>query len=172
MDFDFLNTEAETLNKPLIPEVIEGGPNLTKVNTMTRKKFTQGVLNVYQELGGDVWLLQQAAIDPKGFLDMLKKLIPTNMNIDQMEGFSITLIDRYGNKAEIKPNESSNSPRAVELGPKPSQDRANEEPGQVLPEINLTDTYTPATPPISRLLSDGAATLLSDNTPKGFDFEL
>lgn len=156
MDFDFLNTEAET---PLTPDVVEHGPNLTKMNKMTRKKFTQGVLNVYQELGGDVWLLQQAAIDPRGFLDMMKKLIPTNMNIDQMEGFSITLVDRYGNRAELNPN--ADSPRAVELGPKPSQDRANEEPGQ-MPDIRIRDTFVPATP----------SRLLSDNSPSKFDFEV
>jgi hypothetical protein len=162
MDFDFLNDTAEVEDKagPLIPDVLEEGhgPNLTKMNQMTRKKFTQGVLNVYQQLGGDVWLLQQAAIDPKGFLDMMKKLIPTNMNIDQMEGFSITLIDRYGNRAEI--NQNGDSPRAVELGPKPSQDRANEQPGEG-PDLAITETF-PAPP----------NRLLSDNSPEGFDFEL
>lgn len=170
MDFDFLNETAEA-TPPLIPEVLEHGPNLTKVNRMTRKQFTQGLLNVYQELGGDMWLLQQARIDPKSFMEMMKKLIPTNMNIDQMEGFSITLIDRYGNRAELNPLDTDSisvkhdSPRAVELGPKPSQDRAAEKPGEV-PEIKLTETF-PVTP----------LRVLSDNTPRNtnedtFDFTL
>jgi hypothetical protein len=165
MDFDFLNDTAEAEDKagPLIPDVLEEGhgPNMTKMNKMTRKKFTQGVLNVYQQLGGDIWLLQQAAIDPKGFLDMMKKLIPTNMNIDQMEGFSITLVDRYGNRAEITPNDDS--PRAVELGPKPSQDRANEQPGKG-PDLAITETF-PAPP--NRLLSDNTLEVKDEGS---FDF--
>ncbi len=163
MDFDFLSEPAETQKEPLIPDVLEHGPNLTQVNKMTRKQFTQGLLNVYQELGGDMWLLQQAAIDPKAFMEMLKKLIPTNMNIDQMEGFSITLVDRYGNRAEL--NANADSPRAVELGPNHRKTAQNEEPGPV-PDLNIRETFAPAAPP--RLLSDNS--LRKPNETDTFDF--
>lgn len=150
MEFDFL---AETTDQPVIPEVLHG-PNMTQVEKMTRKEFTQGVLNVYQALGGDVWLLQQAAIDPKSFIEMLKKMIPTNMNLDQMDGFEITLIDRYGNRAELKPN----TPRESGSDPKPLRTAS---PGG--PEVSVTETFGPPSP-----------RLLPSNTPddKEFDFEL
>ena len=98
MNLDFLKPQQTEFKEP---DEIYHGPNLKGVNKMTRREFTQGVLNVYQQLGGDTWLLQQAKIDPKSFLDMLKKIIPTNMNLDDIAGLQINLIDRYGNRAEI-----------------------------------------------------------------------
>ena len=129
MDLDFLNQQTEYKE----PDEIYHGPNLKGVNKMTRREFTQGVLNVYQELGGDVWLLQQAKIDPKSFLDMLKKIIPTNMNLDDIAGLQINLIDRYGNRAEIKNIEDA--PRTVTS---PHLERQGEED---LPDVTVTDRF-------------------------------
>ena len=157
-DLDFLSKTAETQTEPLIPEVLPThGPNLTQVNKMTRKKFTQGVLNVYQALGGDVWLLQQAQIDPKSFIEMLKKMVPTNMSLDQMDGFEVTLIDRYGNQAKL-------SPRASDSVPKPLRTASPEEPEGTPSDLAITERFSPASP----------TRPFPGNTQgdKGFDFEL
>ena len=153
-DLDFLSKTAETQTEPLIPEVLPThGPNLTQVNKMTRKKFTQGVLNVYQALGGDVWLLQQAQIDPKSFIEMLKKMVPTNMSLDQMDGFEVTLIDRYGNQAKL-------SPRASDSVPKPLRTASPEEPEGVPVDLAITERFPSAT-----------SQTVPQEQSGGFDFE-
>jgi hypothetical protein len=157
-DFDFLNTSAEADAPPLTPEVLadmEHGPNLQAVNGMTRKKFTQGVLNVYQALGGDMWLLQQAQIDPKSFIDMLKKMVPTNMSLDQMDGFEITVIDRYGNQATLSPRESGSDPKPLRTAPHGG-------PEGTPSDLAITERFSPALP---------SQTVPTERS-KGFDFEV
>ena len=170
MDFDFA---AET--EPIIPEVI-AGTNLKALKRMTRKKFRQGILNVYQRLGGDMWLLQQAQVDPKSFLEMLKKLIPTNVNLDQIDGFQITLIDKYGSQVKIeKQSSSSDVPRTPDSDPNASGVRPLGGP-----EVSITETFGPSTK-IGLLPGNSPSTLDSraaglekepDETLDGFDFTL
>ena len=159
MDFDFT---AET--EPIIPEVL-AGPNLTDLKSMTRKQFTQGILNVYQRLGGDLWLLEQAQIDPRSFLEMLKKLIPTNVNLDQIDGFQITLIDRYGSQVKIERERSSSAEQTTTDVPRTPDSDPNASGVRPLdgPEVNITETFGPSTK-----FSDSEATLpglLPGNSP-------
>ena len=104
-DFNFIVDSPE----PLIPEVSHvsrsagGGQEgeLSKLVKMTPRKFAQSVLDVFEELGGMVWLLSQARVDPRGFLDLLKKILPRNIQAEGLEGITVRLVDQYGNAIEI-----------------------------------------------------------------------
>ena len=92
-DFDFMAEpkEAEhSLDKP------DGyAPPSGKLALMTNKDLAQSMLNVFDELGREAWLLTQAKIDPKGFMTMLSKMIPKSIDADDLQGLSITLVDQY-----------------------------------------------------------------------------
>lgn len=112
-DFDFL---AEPIDKPepkkhepLVPVVLPPGPNLEQVAKMTPRKFAQSVLNVYERLGEDGWLYKQAHIDPKGFMELLKKMIPRSITAEDLGSMYINLIDQFGNKIEMGVNDSRGS---------------------------------------------------------------
>lgn len=102
-DFNFIVdpiSEPEPLIPEIsIPEVREG--NLSKLVKMTPRKFAQSVLDVFEELGGMTWLLTQATNDPRGFLDLLKKILPRNIQAEGLEGITVRLVDQYGNAIEI-----------------------------------------------------------------------
>lgn len=99
-DFNFI---IDPVNKtePLIPAVEEPNGNLSKLAKMTPRKFAQSVLDVFEELGGMMWLLTQAKTDPRGFLDLLKKILPRNIQAEGLEGITVRLVDQYGNAIEI-----------------------------------------------------------------------
>lgn len=106
-DFNFIVDPADELRdkqEPSIPEVLtpqvqEG--ELSKIAKMTPRKFAQSVLDVFQELGGMVWLLGQATTDPRGFIELLKKILPRNIQAEGLEGITVRLVDQYGNAIEI-----------------------------------------------------------------------
>ena len=96
-DFDFL-TDApppETL-PPFV------GPNIKDAVRMTPRKFAQAVLEVFNNLGGASWLMTQAIADPKSFLELLKKLIPKSVQLEDLQGLQINLIDQFGNQLQIQ----------------------------------------------------------------------
>lgn len=97
-DFNFMTEITE----PATPEYI--GPNLKGAVKMTPRKFASSVLEVFEKLGGTSWLLTQAQADPKSFLDLLKKLIPKNVQLDNLAGFTVNLIDQFGNEVKIDTN--------------------------------------------------------------------
>lgn len=53
----------------------ELGTTIVPSREMTKKDMNKSILNVFQKLGGEAWLLQQAEDYPKEFLNMLKPLI-------------------------------------------------------------------------------------------------
>ena len=93
-DFNFI-TEDEP---PLIPEVVNADTELAK---MTPRKFGQTILNVFGQLGGSQWLFTQATIDPRGFMELLKKILPRQIEMDNLDGLTVILTDQYGNTLEV-----------------------------------------------------------------------
>ena len=100
--FDFLlGGEDAAKAQPLVPSEMSSGPNLAKVTKMTSRKFAQTVLDVFDSLGGASWLLIQAQVDPKGFLELLKKMIPNSVQMGDLQGLTVRLIDQFGNEVHI-----------------------------------------------------------------------
>jgi hypothetical protein len=99
-DFNFIVDSADKA-EPLIPIVEESVSELSKIAKMTPRKFAQSVLDVFEKLGGLTWLLGQAKVDPRGFLDLLKKILPRNIQAEGLEGITVRLVDQYGNAIEI-----------------------------------------------------------------------
>jgi len=106
-DFNFIVDPADELRdkqEPLIPEIstpeVREG-ELSKLVKMTPRKFAQSVLDVFEELGGMIWLLGQAKVDPRGFIELLKKILPRNIQAEGLEGITVRLVDQYGNAIEI-----------------------------------------------------------------------
>ena len=80
----FLEVEGELVD----PE--ELGTTLVQTKPMTKKEMNESILRVYQELGGDAWLLKQAELYPKEFMSMLKPLIQKEEGVG-VTGFNITV---------------------------------------------------------------------------------
>lgn len=99
LDFDFITEPIDPIgiSKSLVPH--EG--TLSKIAKMTPRKFAQSVLDVFEELGGLVWLKTQAIADPRGFIELLKKILPRQIEMDNLEGITVILTDQYGNTIEI-----------------------------------------------------------------------
>jgi len=95
-DFNFIVDPEPQLLKPEEP-----AGELSKLAKMTPRKFAQSVLDVFEELGGMKWLLGQAVVDPRGFLELLKKILPRNIQAEGLEGITVRLVDQYGNAIEI-----------------------------------------------------------------------
>lgn len=103
-DFNFITEPASV---PTLSEAEYVGPNLKSAVKMTPRKFASSVLEVFEKLGGTSWLLSQAIADPKAFLDLLKKLIPKNVQLDNLAGFQVNLIDQFGNEIQIATGDTS-----------------------------------------------------------------
>lgn len=103
--FNFLTSE-----KPKGSQIKYVGPNIASTLKMTPKKFANSVLEVYKRIGGTSWLMTQAQADPKSFLDLLKRLIPKSVQLDDLEGVQINLIDQFGNTVEIQMNNAQSLP--------------------------------------------------------------
>lgn len=100
MDYDFLIEDE----KPKTPDIVSpnySGPNLTPLKKLSRKALGKDVLQVFHKLGGQDWLYAQADADPKGFLELLKKMVPTQSTIDDLQEITVKLINKYGESAEI-----------------------------------------------------------------------
>ncbi len=95
-DFNFIIDEPK--EEPLIPEVVSSDTSLA---TMTPRKFGQMILDVLGELGGMKWLLGQARIDPRGYIELLKKVLPKTIQAEGLDGLTILLRDQYGNTMEV-----------------------------------------------------------------------
>ena len=98
-NFNFLLDPPEDI---VIPSKEHIGPNLNNIGQMTPKKFAASVLEVYSQLGGASWLLMEAKANPRAFLELLKKLIPSGIQMEDLHGFSIRLIDQFGNQIEFE----------------------------------------------------------------------
>ena len=152
-DFNFLIDPPahEPELEPLVPSFV--GPNLKSATKMTPRKFAASVLEVFEKLGGTSWLLTQAIADPKAFLDLLKKLIPKSVQLDDLTGWKINLIDQFGNSVEIQqagalPESATNAERLksgqlqIATGGSPSPLDPISSTGQGdSPAINITDIF-------------------------------
>ena len=96
-DFDFL-IEPEHIEHN---ESVYVGPNIKDAVKMTPRKFATAVLEVFNSLGGASWLMTQAKADPRAFIELLKKLLPKSIQIDDLPGLQINLIDQFGNEVQI-----------------------------------------------------------------------
>ena len=96
-DFDFL-VEPEYTEQA---ETIHVGPNIKDAVKMTPRKFATAVLEVFNSLGGASWLMTQAKADPRAFIELLKKLLPKSIQLDDLPGLQINLIDQFGNEVQI-----------------------------------------------------------------------
>lgn len=106
--FDFLTDKPK---EPLTPEVVFHGPNTKSLAKKSRRDVIQDFIDVYYEEHGKELIRAHMKHDPKSFFDVLKKLIPNNMSLEGMEGFTINLVDRYGNSIEIEKNPEKASSR-------------------------------------------------------------
>ena len=96
-NFNFLIEPLEKKPEMLLPEVVEP----EDLANMTPRKFGLTILKVFGLLGGSTWLLTQAEADPRGFIELLKKILPRQIELDNLEGITVRLIDQYGNALEI-----------------------------------------------------------------------
>ena len=141
MSYNFLLEEEPQEPEVLLPNQPNYvGPNLNQIVKMTRKRFGQAILNVFERLGGEDWLFIEAKSDPKAYLELLKKMVPSPSLGDMLSELKINLINRYGDEMQIEaighssksdPTRSPGSPGAV----------SNSEPGQ------LKETATSGNPP-------------------------
>lgn len=106
--------------EPPKKEPIYIGPNIKDTVTMTPRKFAQSVLEVFNKLGGTSWLYTQAEADPRAFLELLKKLIPKSVQLDDLTGLQVSLIDQFGNEIQITKHDSGAPPDAA-LSSKPTK---------------------------------------------------
>lgn len=95
-NFNFLTDAEQTKTEPHYV-----GPNLKTAAKMTPRKFAQTVLEVFDQLGGASWLITEARADSKAFLTLLQKLIPKSVQLDDLTGLQVTLIDQFNNRIEI-----------------------------------------------------------------------
>ncbi len=157
---DFLNNQHPTVFEP---DSLEHGPNLTTLKKMSPRQFAQGVLNVYQELGGDSWLLSQARLDPKSFIEILKKILPNSIALDNLSDFQITLVNRFGDKIEI---ESTSDDR----NPYPSPENRSKEAPQLTAEPIGRDAGAGGLPSIDikERFGDDSQTVTGNNLDPDF----
>ena len=98
-DFNFIaDVLKDVKRETLVPEVVN-----TPLAKMTPRKFGQTILKVFGDLGGADWLLLQARADPRGFIELLKKILPRQIEMDNLDGLTVLLRDQYGNELEINP---------------------------------------------------------------------
>lgn len=107
-------------SEPPKEEPIYVGPNIKDTVTMTPRKFAQSVLEVFTKLGGTSWLMVQAQADPRAFLELLKKLIPKSVQLDDLTGLQVSLIDQFGNEIHINKHDSGAPPDAA-ISSKPTK---------------------------------------------------
>lgn len=90
LDFDFL------VDEPDIPDVKD-----TKPIKMNKRMLVQDILDVYVEAGRKDWLRTQLKSDPRNYMELIKKLVPTHSAFDGMSDITVNLINRFGEKLQI-----------------------------------------------------------------------
>ena len=128
--------------------LVERGPNLTEISKMTPRKLADTVLLVFNRLGGATWLLDRANADPKGFMDLLKKILPNNLSVDGLDNFQITLIDQFGNAAQLSGQSSGqdSAPRQIATGGNPADAAIPLPPTEVDPAPSVHTTSAVCAP--------------------------
>lgn len=133
--FDFLKDEKVV---PLVPDVVHHGPNGTTLKKTSRKDVIQDFLDVYKEENGKELIRLHMKHDPKSFFEVLKKLIPNNIGFGDGEALNITLIDKFGNKIEMKtPSEGQELPSDRDL-------TSHQEAGGL--KVDVKETFGPSPP--------------------------
>ena len=142
-DFNFIIDEPK--EEPLIPEVVEDKA-LSKIAKMNPRKAGQMILDVLDRLGGLEWLFGQAKIDPRGYIELLKKVLPKTIQAEGLDGLTVLLRDQYGNTLEVNTlGRASPVPatggRLNESGPgQPPQIATSGNPTAPV-EVQLKETY-------------------------------
>ncbi len=113
-DFDFISDPVEEQGAKLVPPT--PAPLDRLANKYTPRKFAQDVLDTLVKLGGADWIFTQAIADPKSYLDLLKRILPRNLQLDGIEGLTVTLIDRFGNSMEIDASGGASRPASPAAG--------------------------------------------------------
>ncbi len=108
-DFDFMADPPK--EEPPLDQHPDRTP-VSKPKLTTNKDFAQAVLNVFDKLGREEWLLTQAQIDPKSYLNMLSKMIPKSIDAEDLQGLTLVIVDQYhhGDKIVHMPHDSTRSP--------------------------------------------------------------
>lgn len=89
-DFDdFFSTDPVQEELPQA----ELGPTLPAAK-ITPKKMVNSIMSVYEQLGGDAWLLTQAKSYPKEFLAILKSILPKDPEGASTPDLHITVLGR------------------------------------------------------------------------------
>lgn len=141
INFDFLEAPDE---EPLAPQPDYVGPNLKAATKMTPKKFANAVLEVFDRLGGASWLITQAEADPKAFLGLLQRMIPKSIQLDDLQGVQINLIDQFGNRVEIETKSHIAEHSETATGGSPPASPAAllaPEPEPEPPAVNITEVF-------------------------------
>lgn len=99
MDFNFL-TNPQPDQTTQQQEYV--GPNIKSAVKMTPRMFASSVLEVFEKLGGASWLLLEAEADPKAFLALLSKMIPKSVQLDDLAGIAVTVIDQFGKQVKVE----------------------------------------------------------------------
>ena len=134
-DFNFITEDEEP---PLIPEVVNADTELAK---MTPRKFGQTILAVFGRLGGAQWLQQQAVIDPRGFTELLKKILPRQIEMDNLDGLTVLLRDQYGNTLEVTAGGGQPVVTGGDHSPRPGQSQIATGGNPTDHNVVLKETY-------------------------------
>lgn len=108
-DFDFMSDPVE--EEPPLDQHPDR-PKSGKAPMFTNKDLAQSILNVFDRVGHEDWLLKQAVLDPKSFLSMLSKMIPKSIDAEDLQGLTLILVDQYhhGDKVIHMPHDDDRSP--------------------------------------------------------------
>ena len=153
-DFDFL-IEPEHIEHAEHNEFAHTGPSIKEAVKMTPRKFATSVLEVFNRLGGASWLMTQAQADPRAFIELLKKLLPKSIQLDDLPGLRINLIDQFGNEVQIDtgapPDAAAGAERArsgqlpmaqkIATGGSPTSPGLISSPSQEKSSINIKDIF-------------------------------
>lgn len=139
MDYNFMVAPDDP--PPIIGVTSELPQHLGK---FTPKMFLQDVGKAYKELGGLQWLIIQAKVAPAEFMKLLQKMMPKTLDLDLMEGTTITLIDRFsGQSIEIA------GPSGPAAGPQPTSPLLPDGSQPVETDTSGSPDLTPEDPPPS-----------------------
>ena len=74
-------TESESLLDQHTEGIDDEGELPVDPHALKPRMIGKSIMRVFQRLGGDRWLLEQAQENPKEFLGMLKTIVPKNLDI-------------------------------------------------------------------------------------------